>query len=42
MIPISDYYGQTLVRMRKKGGKEIRERLYGCVFVPLVGKYGYR
>lgn len=42
VIPISDYYGQTLVRVSKNDGKEIRERLYGCVFVPLVGKYGYR
>jgi len=42
VIPISDYFGQTLVRVRKKKGREIRERLYGCVFVPLVGEYGYR
>lgn len=42
VIPISDYFGQTLVRVKKKNGKEIRERLYGCVFVPLVGEYGYR
>ncbi|PIP12610.1 MAG: protein-L-isoaspartate O-methyltransferase [bacterium (Candidatus Stahlbacteria) CG08_land_8_20_14_0_20_40_26] len=42
VIPISDYFGQTLVRVRKKKRREIRERLYGCVFVPLVGEYGYR
>jgi protein-L-isoaspartate(D-aspartate) O-methyltransferase len=42
VIPISDYFGQILVKVHKKDGKEIRERLYGCVFVPLVGEYGYR
>lgn len=42
VIPISDYFGQTLVRVRKKKGREVRERLYGCVFVPLIGEYGYR
>ncbi len=42
VIPISDYLGQILVRVSKKGGKEIRKKLYGCVFVPLVGEYGYR
>lgn len=42
VIPISDYLGQILVRVSKKGGKEIREKLYGCVFVPLVGEYGYK
>jgi len=41
VIPISDYFGQTLVRVKKKNGKEIRERLYGCVFVPLIGDFGY-
>ncbi len=42
VIPIADYFGQTLVRVRKEKGKEIREKFYGCVFVPLVGEYGYR
>ena len=42
VIPISNYFGQILVRIRKENGKELREKLYGCVFVPLIGEYGYR
>ncbi len=41
VIPISDNYAQILVKVRKKNGKEERERLYGCVFVPLIGDFGY-
>ncbi|MCD5383778.1 protein-L-isoaspartate(D-aspartate) O-methyltransferase [candidate division WOR-3 bacterium] len=42
VIPISNCFGQILVRIRKENGKELIEKLYGCVFVPLIGEYGYR
>ena len=32
---------QRLVRLRKKGGRMIEERLTHCVFVPLIGELGY-
>lgn len=41
IIPITERFAQTLVKVKKKNGKEVRERLYGCVFVPLIGDFGY-
>ena len=32
---------QTLVKLRKRGKKIEIENLMGCVFVPLVGRYGF-
>ncbi len=36
------YLYQTLVRIRKKDGKILKENLGGVAFVPLVGKHGYK
>lgn len=33
---------QTLLRIRKKNGKIIKENLGGVAFVPLIGKYGFK
>lgn len=41
VIPVGSRYSQTLYRaMRKKGGVE-REDVTPCIFVPLVGDYGW-
>jgi len=43
VIPVGSLYlYQTLVRIRKKDGKIVKENLGGVAFVPLVGKHGYK
>jgi protein-L-isoaspartate(D-aspartate) O-methyltransferase len=41
VIPIGDKLVQTLTIVRKVKGKPEETRLFGCMFVPLVGKYGW-
>lgn len=41
VIPTGDRYLQNLTVVRKKKHKIITENLSGCVFVPLIGKYGW-
>jgi len=42
LVPVggAQFY-QTLIRVRKKGGKIIEEDLGGVAFVPLIGKHGF-
>jgi protein-L-isoaspartate(D-aspartate) O-methyltransferase len=40
VIPVGNSYQQTLIRLTRRDGEEI-ERLEGCVFVPLIGEYGW-
>ncbi len=43
VIPVGGIYlWQTLLRLRKKDGKIMKENLGGVAFVPLVGKHGYK
>ena len=42
VLPIGERRGQDLVRVTKRHGKPVMERLGGCVFVPLIGEYGFR
>lgn len=43
VIPVGGLYlYQTLVRIRKKDNKIVKENLGGVAFVPLVGKHGHR
>jgi protein-L-isoaspartate(D-aspartate) O-methyltransferase len=43
VVPVGGIYlYQTLVRIRKKDGKILKENLGGVAFVPLVGKHGYK
>jgi len=42
VIPVGNSFQQTLTRVTRKGDETKIERLEGCVFVPLVGKYGWR
>jgi len=41
VIPVGDQYLQTLKIVSKKGKKIQVEDSIGCVFVPLLGKYGW-
>jgi protein-L-isoaspartate(D-aspartate) O-methyltransferase len=41
VAPIGGRWGQELVRLRCGGGRERRETLCGCRFVPLIGKHGW-
>jgi len=42
VAPIGRRFGQELVRVRKEKGRLREEDICGCVFVPLIGKYGWR
>ena len=41
VIPVGNSFQQTLTRITLAGGERKTERLEGCVFVPLIGKYGW-
>jgi len=41
VLPVGDRFIQTLTLVRKKTGKISVEGSFGCVFVPLIGKYGF-
>jgi len=42
VIPVGETFEQTLTIVTKHGSKLDVERSIGCVFVPLVGKYGWK
>ncbi|MDP2807054.1 MAG: protein-L-isoaspartate(D-aspartate) O-methyltransferase, partial [bacterium] len=42
VIPVGDRNTQKLLLIDKVNGKEVRKELSGCMFVPLVGKYGWQ
>jgi protein-L-isoaspartate(D-aspartate) O-methyltransferase len=41
VIPTGPRYTQTLYKLTRRGGQFIEEDITGCVFVPLVGDYGW-
>lgn len=41
LVPVGGRYVQELTRVTRVGDNSKRDRLGGCVFVPLVGKCGY-
>lgn len=41
VIPVGDSYSQVLTVIKKEKGTFKEEQICGCVFVPLVGKYGW-
>lgn len=41
VAPVGDRFSQQLIRARKEKGRLRREYHTPCVFVPLVGKYGW-
>lgn len=42
VIPLGESFSQTLTAIEKKENGVIKEEVCGCVFVPLIGKYGYK
>lgn len=42
VIPVGDYLSQRLVKGRKRRGKIDKEYHTPCVFVPLMGEYGWK
>lgn len=42
LVPVGGRFYQDLIRVQKRGQKLVKENLGGCVFVPLIGEYGYR
>jgi protein-L-isoaspartate(D-aspartate) O-methyltransferase len=41
VIPTGPRYSQTLYKLTRKGENFLEEDITGCVFVPLVGDYGW-
>ena len=42
LVPVGGRYYQDLIKVERKGKKLIKENMGGCVFVPLIGEFGYR
>ncbi len=42
VIPVGPRYSQNLLRVTRRGDKFITEDFTACVFVPLIGKYGWK
>lgn len=42
VIPVGGTFSQVLLVIKRKGNKFIEKEICGCVFVPLVGKYGWK
>ncbi|MCU0851934.1 MAG: protein-L-isoaspartate(D-aspartate) O-methyltransferase [Thermoplasmata archaeon] len=41
LVPVGGRYYQDLIKVRRRGNRFEKENLGGCVFVPLIGEYGY-
>lgn len=42
LVPVGGRYYQDLIKIERRGGRLVKEAHGGCVFVPLIGEYGYR
>jgi protein-L-isoaspartate(D-aspartate) O-methyltransferase len=42
LIPVGDEYSQMLKRITRKSDNYVQENITGCVFVKLIGNYGWR
>ena len=42
VIPVGSEFHQTLYTIRRGGARFVEETVTGCVFVPLVGEYGWK
>ena len=42
VIPVGNSFQQTLTRVTRRGEGHETEKLEGCVFVPLIGEYGWK
>lgn len=41
VVPVGSAETQRLLRVRRRGGEIVTERLFECRFVPLIGEYGW-
>jgi protein-L-isoaspartate(D-aspartate) O-methyltransferase len=41
VLPLGESFGQVLTLVEKKNNKLESTQICGCVFVPLVGEFGY-
>jgi len=41
VIPVGDAESQQVVRITRHGGQALRDKLYHCRFVPLIGRHGW-
>jgi len=41
VIPVGAEYHQTLYKIRRDGTRFVENEMTGCVFVPLIGEYGW-
>ncbi len=42
VVPLGSSYSQVLTVVENIGGRPKKRSLFGCVFVPLIGEYGWR
>jgi protein-L-isoaspartate(D-aspartate) O-methyltransferase len=42
VIPVGPRYSQTLYRVTRRGNRYSEEDITGCVFVPLLGDFGWK
>jgi len=42
VIPVGGLYSQQLLKYRKSGNNPVKEYHTPCVFVPLIGQYGWK
>ena len=42
IAPVGDRFSQQLIKVRKTGDKVLQEYHTPCVFVPLIGEYGWK
>ena len=42
VIPVGPRYTQDLLRVTRRGNEFVTENFTACVFVPLIGKYGWK
>ena len=42
LVPVgTGHFGQDLILVEKRNGKVVKSDLGGCIFVPLIGEYGF-
>ncbi len=41
VVPVGDAESQQVLRITRRGGEAIRDKLYHCRFVPLIGRHGW-
>jgi protein-L-isoaspartate(D-aspartate) O-methyltransferase len=42
VVPVGSRFSQMLYKVTRKGSRFIEEDITGCVFVPLLGEYGWK